>query len=144
MRALTPAYASPQVLAGAAPTVRDDVFSFGCIAYELLTGRHPFQQHASNVAQEKGLTPDISSDIDPEQARALNTALAWDIESRPDNIKDLARALAPPTARRRTSFVVEPEEELSRPEPQDDRHWWVLGGVCLAAMIAAVLVTRFT
>jgi serine/threonine protein kinase len=36
------AYASPQVLAGERPEAGDDVFSFACIAYELLAGRHPF------------------------------------------------------------------------------------------------------
>jgi hypothetical protein len=36
------AYGSPQVLAGEPPESTDDVFSFACIAYELLVGQHPF------------------------------------------------------------------------------------------------------
>jgi serine/threonine protein kinase len=35
-------YASPQLLAGQPPEPGDDVFSFACIAYELLGGRSPF------------------------------------------------------------------------------------------------------
>jgi Protein kinase domain len=37
--ALTPAYSSPQRLAGAAAETSDDVYSLGCLAYELYTGR---------------------------------------------------------------------------------------------------------
>jgi serine/threonine protein kinase len=47
--ASTSAYASPQVLAGEPPESGDDVFSFACIAYELLGGRHPFGRW--NVAE---------------------------------------------------------------------------------------------
>jgi len=36
------AYCSPQALAGEPPASTDDVFSFACIAYELLVGQHPF------------------------------------------------------------------------------------------------------
>jgi hypothetical protein len=36
------AYGSPQALAGEPPASTDDVFSFACIASELLVGRHPF------------------------------------------------------------------------------------------------------
>jgi len=40
--ATTPAYASPQLLAGENVDARDDLFSLACTAYELLDGHHPF------------------------------------------------------------------------------------------------------
>lgn len=38
----TPIYATPELLEGQTPCADDDVFAFCCIAYELLSSRHPF------------------------------------------------------------------------------------------------------
>lgn len=40
----TPTYASPEQLSGAEASVKDDVFSFACIAFELLSSKHPFNR----------------------------------------------------------------------------------------------------
>ena len=60
----TPSYASPEVLAGQLPDSRDDVFSIACVAYELLSGQHPFgrlnavEMKASRlrIARPKGMS----------------------------------------------------------------------------------------
>ena len=41
-RAITPRYASPQMAAGYDPEPADDVYALACIAYEALSGTHPF------------------------------------------------------------------------------------------------------
>jgi formylglycine-generating enzyme required for sulfatase activity len=55
LRALTPAYASPEMLEHDAPDPRDDVYALACVAWKLMTGKLPFQgkdaSAARNVAQ---------------------------------------------------------------------------------------------
>jgi protein kinase-like protein/Calx-beta domain-containing protein len=53
--ATTSGYGGPQVLAGEPAQSADDVFSFACIAYELLVGRHPFGRW--NVVESEALHP---------------------------------------------------------------------------------------
>jgi hypothetical protein len=82
----TPAYASPQVLSGETPDRRDDVFSYACVAYELLTGQHPFQHRSSLEARDAGMTPARAWNLSAPQWLALLGALAWDREQRPAEI----------------------------------------------------------
>jgi formylglycine-generating enzyme required for sulfatase activity len=55
MRALTPAYASPEMLESDEPDPRDDVYALACVAWKLMTGELPFKTKdpaaARNVAQ---------------------------------------------------------------------------------------------
>lgn len=44
----TPAYASYEQLEGDSPCATDDIFSFSCIIYELLSSKHPYQRTAAN------------------------------------------------------------------------------------------------
>src|SRR5690606_11457953 len=74
----TPAYASPQVLSGETPEPRDDVFSYGCVAYELLTGQHPFERQSSLQARDQGITPPRAWNLSAQQWLALLSALSWE------------------------------------------------------------------
>jgi serine/threonine protein kinase len=89
----TPAYASPQVLSGETPDARDDVFSVACVAYELLTGRHPFQHRSSLEARDAGATPPRAWNLSAPQWLGLLSALAWDREQRPADIMTVLDSL---------------------------------------------------
>ncbi len=59
---LTPAYASPEMVANSAePDPRDDIYAMGCLACELLTGKHPFvvdgKKVSATMARKRGLKP---------------------------------------------------------------------------------------
>jgi serine/threonine protein kinase len=89
----TPAYASPEVLSGSAPEPRDDVFSFACVAYELLTGRHPFDRRSSLQAREEGCLPPRAWSLTAPQWLMLLSALSWTREQRPPDIETLGKTL---------------------------------------------------
>ncbi|MET3585317.1 serine/threonine protein kinase [Pseudorhizobium tarimense] len=89
--ALTPAYASPQRLAGAEPSSGDDVFSLGLVTYLALTGRKPF--HAGGAAAAVAENEAIAK---PEglswwRWQALRAALALDDRERLSDVGRFAR-----------------------------------------------------
>ncbi len=80
--ALTPAYASLEMLEGAPPDARDDIYALGCIAYELFCGEHPFNRvHADEAARQK-LRPQRPSGLSKAQWRAIERCLAFRREDR--------------------------------------------------------------
>jgi formylglycine-generating enzyme required for sulfatase activity len=77
LNALTPAYATEEMLEGGEPTESDDVFSLACVTYELLTGRHPFDRRDIRSAREAGLVPSPVASLSESQNRALRRGLAF-------------------------------------------------------------------
>lgn len=75
--ALTPAYASLEMLRGEEPDPRDDVYALGCVAYELFAGRHPFGRKTAEQALQEGLKPRRIPGLKRRQWRALEQALAF-------------------------------------------------------------------
>ena len=75
--ALTPAYASLEMLEGKEPDARDDIYALGCIAYELFTGKHPFKKLPADEAERQGLEPARITNISKRQWRAIKHCLAF-------------------------------------------------------------------
>lgn len=79
--ALTPTYASPEMLEHLEPDPRDDVYALACIAYEMLTGHHPFGRRQATEARDGGMQLERAV-LKKRQWKALQSALAFNRETR--------------------------------------------------------------
>jgi hypothetical protein len=68
------------------PDKRADVFGIACLAYEMLTGRHPYNGNTAQEAYRAGLEPDRIEDLTDRQWRALSNALAVHRDDRTPNV----------------------------------------------------------
>jgi serine/threonine protein kinase len=89
--ALTPAYASPEMLAGEPALPQDDIFSLGVVAYLVLTGRHPFDRLSADAAAARRLLPERPPGLNWRQWRALRRCLDFERATRPDSALAVAR-----------------------------------------------------
>jgi formylglycine-generating enzyme required for sulfatase activity len=80
--ALTPAYASPQMLERGPPDPRDDVFALACTTWMLMTGEHPFKGKSLTAARGEGIELLSSGKLSTHEFRALRHALEFDRERR--------------------------------------------------------------
>jgi TolB-like protein/predicted Ser/Thr protein kinase len=93
-RALTPAYASCEMLEGKEADRRDDIYSFACVIYEMLCGERPFGELTALEAREAGTQVPPLQGLSREQNAALAQALAFDREARTGTVEDLLAGLA--------------------------------------------------
>jgi len=75
--ALTPAYASLEMIRGAEPTPTDDIYALGCVVFELLTGKHPFDKVSAEVALKEGRKPPPVPGLSRRQYKTLCDAIAF-------------------------------------------------------------------
>ena len=88
----TAAYMSPEQARGQAADARSDIFSFGCVLYEMLTGERAFQGSSSADLISGILTrdPDESAIESPALARIVAHCLAKSPEERFQSASDIA------------------------------------------------------
>lgn len=86
--ALTPTYASLEMLTGQVPTKSDDVYAVALVTYELFTGRHPYDRTPANKALEQGLVAEPIPTMKRRHWKALKKALQLKGEDRTQTIDE--------------------------------------------------------
>lgn len=86
--ALTPTYASYEMLKGMEPTKSDDVYAVALVAYELFTGKHPYNRVPADKALERGIEPEPPPQLKRRHWRALKKALSIKGEDRTQTIDE--------------------------------------------------------
>ena len=91
--ALTPSYASCEMLENQDPDFRDDIYSLACVTYEILTNQHPFNRMQATHACLKNITPPPIPEITKKQYKALIHGLAFNREERITSIEQFLQKL---------------------------------------------------
>ena len=114
-------YMSPEQARGLAVDARTDVWSLGCVLFEMVTGRTPFegptQSHVIVSILEKEAPPvaSFAPSAPPELARIAAKALAKDPDDRYQTVKDLQIDLR--QLKHRLEFEAELERSVQPNQP---------------------------
>lgn len=84
--AITPRYASIELLRDQTPSTSDDIYAFACVCYEILTGKHPFHNKTADIALKDHLIPEKIKLLSSQQWKALKKALSLQKSDRTKSI----------------------------------------------------------
>lgn len=98
--ALTPAYASLEMLDGQQALPSDDVYALSCMAYEMIAGRHPFVGEdglpmPADVAKGAGARVEPLRGVGRRPMAAIRKGLAFDRVNRFENAGEFIDAIKP-------------------------------------------------
>ncbi len=138
-------YLAPEVLRGEQATPRSDVFAFGLVVYEMLTGKNPFRRETVMETVSAVLRDDppplAVAGLPVPAARLVHRCLAPRPDDRPDSLREVGHHLlalvedvhAPPAQGTDTGGGADGAWTLPRV-----RRWLALG--CAAAVVSCALV----
>ena len=134
-------YMSPEQATGSAPVDgRSDIYSLGCVAYEMLTGRRPFDGATMGRIIEQKLdgtgmpAESFPAGVSPSAVEAIMRAMRPEPEDRFPNAREFADALGGVRAARTTREI----EAMPRPAGRRSGLWLAIAA---AVMLAALLLT---
>ena len=118
----TYSYMAPEQIRGLAVDERADVYSFGCMVYELMSGKVPFtgtnmadllNKHLKSKPTPLGM---LQKNVQPEFAELVHRMLAKDPKDRPETLREFRQAL-----KAGRCFHIKPKRpfEPDQPAPTD-------------------------
>jgi serine/threonine protein kinase len=124
---------SPEQLQGKPTDARSDIFSFGCVLYEILTGKRAFRgdSQATLIAAIMDREPEPLIVNQPVLARIVKKCLAKDPDDRWQSASDLKSEL---------EWLLEVPAPIAAQQRTSPRLPWVLAGL-FAGVIAALLLS---
>ncbi|MBL0169862.1 MAG: protein kinase [Gemmatimonadaceae bacterium] len=141
----TPAYMAPEQAVGADVDLRADIYAWGVVAYELLTGTHPFagkvnsaQMIAAHLSETPAAVTSRNRDVPTALDDLVQRCLSKDPTHRPANAEEVLQSLdgvvTPSGATGARSHSV---RTMPRRSP---RSVAIAAGVLVVAIVAAVWV----
>jgi len=95
--ALTPSYAACEMFEGKEPHPADDVYALAIVAYQLLSGRHPFDNVPAPAARQRQLEPKPIKGLKRREWHAIRRGLAFDREHRSQHAAEFLADLEGPS-----------------------------------------------
>ena len=154
-------YMSPEQLQGEPLDARSDIFSLGVIFYEMLAGKHPFQDKSAAITLSRIMLSDpipteqFHAQVSPELQALLSKMLSKDKAERYQNAQDLltdlrqlpakvlaneAQADAIPT--KQFSAITTKETPAGGTLSKARRHKWAVLAIGVAFILLVVAISR--
>lgn len=93
--ALTPAYATIEMVKDEPLGFSDDVYALACVTYEMLAGRHPYNNRSALDAYQQKLAPARLDKLSAREWKALSRALSLTKAERTATVRQFAEELFP-------------------------------------------------
>jgi serine/threonine-protein kinase len=134
----TPAYMAPEQLNGEASSHQTDVYAFGLVAFEMLTGRPAYPARSSLECALRKLAPgdpvlfQVGVDLPPEWIEGIHRCVRRDSFARFESPLDFLDAISG-----------DREKEFGSNNPFTRRHWLSLVLTVVVSASAALLLGQF-
>lgn len=132
-------YMSPEQTRGERATVRSDIFSFGAVLYEMVTGRRAFDGNsaasifAAVLRDEPTIPAPVARNVPPALEAIIERCLRKDPRRRFQHMGDLRLALEEAAERPRTRRLL---------AHRSWRRTWVYGGLAAVAALLVFLLAK--
>ena len=131
-------YMAPELLQGAEADARSDLFSFGCVLYEMITGRRAFEGKSqlsvfSSILEKD---PEPISAIQPLAPPMLDRVVCACLAKDPADRMQSAHDLAMDLRWIGESMISEPTTDAEKTSPQFKKSWAASAGALLLTCIA--------